>query len=293
MDGTEMPGVQRWLQTNDQDSRIDHYIKTYQKWHDAIPSDIWPIVEKMIDRFEYYGHKRTNAALATLNSRLTNDFQVDSHRALFTYINEKNGQLNSSNDYWWEFRTIANISRENCTDNLIRFASKFWEFVTCIVIIDDCCGTGESLETYIKESQLDFSGKTLYYLVIHAMNEARAKLDRVAKEQHMTIHLLSLNSSSKFFTADSTEEKELFVKRMVELEIVNRPLGFGDSEALIAFDNNTPNNTFPLFHKSTDKITPVFPRKEKRDTIWGSMQKQAKQRSVQNYSASVKEKSNG
>jgi len=288
-----IPGVERWLQTNDQDSRIEHYMATYQKWHDAIPEEIWPIAEQMINCFEYYGHRRINAALAILNSQLVDKFDVDSHTALFTYINEKNGKLNSSHDYWGEFRIIAQISKENCTDDLRKFASKYWELVTCIVIVDDCCGSGNSLKTYIEESGLDFTGKVLYYLVIHAMDESRDLLARVAAEQNMTIHLLSLNTSSKFFSTDMTEEKEHFIEKMNELKIINNPLGFNDSEALIAFANNTPNNTFPLFHKTTSKITAVFPRKEKQDNIWDSMKKGAKRRKAQNYSALAREKANG
>lgn len=292
MTNTDIPGVQRWLQTNDQDSRIDHYIATYQQWHDAIPSEIWPLVEQMINRFEYYGHRRINAALATLNDRLIKDFQVDAQTAIFTYINEKSGKLNSSHDYWGEYRTIAKISKDNCTDDLVKFANAYWEFITCIVIIDDCCGTGNSLKTYIENSKLDFSGKVLYYLVIHAMDDAASLLTHVAEQYNMTIHLLCLNSSSKFFTADIAGVKQLFVEKMKSLEINNTPLGYSDSEALLAFSNNTPNNTFPLFHKTTSKISAVFPRKEKQANVWDRM-KQAKQRKAQNYSALAKEKSNG
>ncbi|MBQ8617344.1 MAG: hypothetical protein IJ418_07485 [Clostridia bacterium] len=293
MNNNGLPELERWLKTNDMDSRLEYYAKTYEKWRMGIPDDIWPIVEQMIDQFEYYGHRRVNSGLCALNGQLKDAIGDNVKYALFTYINDIKGKINSSNEYWFEYRTINGISSKNCTDNISLFPKDVFECIENIIIVDDCCGTGNSLKTFIENCKVDFSGKTLYYLVIHAMEESYLLLNQVAEEYGMSIKLISLNSSPKFFDVPRKKEKELFVQRMKKLGLDKKPLGFDDSEALIAFSNNTPNNTFPLFHKETEKNCPVFPRKEKSDHPWRELKKQKENRKKQNYLAVIKEKNDG
>ena len=139
------------------DDRVTHYINTYQKWRDAIPMTIWTIVERMLEQFEYFGHQRVNDCLAALHCKAASEYSLDPDMALYTYIQENNGTLNSSNDFWFEYRTINKIGYKNCSDNITALSPDIWEYVQDIVIIDDFCGTGGTLKKFLESSSAEFT----------------------------------------------------------------------------------------------------------------------------------------
>ena len=277
--------IERWLETNGTDHRLEYCVAKSPEWLQAIPNEVLPVVEAMMLRFEYYGQKRVNTALKMLFEKLREDYKLDTQKALYTYIPDSRGRINSSNDYWFEFRSINNIPSQLCTDNISRFA--YWEYVKNVVIVDDFCGSGDTIKTYIMDSEVDFAGKTVYYVVVHEMEEAEEVIKQLETHYKLKIVMVSLNTSPKFFKEGQEDSKLLFRDGMRKLDIKKDQLGYSNTEALVAFHNNTPNNTFPVFWKDTEKNVALFPRKIKIESPWSPKNFQGKKdkRRKQNYLA--------
>lgn len=245
----------------------------------------------MLENFDYYSHQDANMMLQSLHTKLCDQCDGD---ALFTYIKKKNGMINSSIDYWTEYRMINRINKGYCTDDIAGLPADIWQAIDNIVIIDDCCGTGGSLAKFIKNSGKIFSGKTIYYLVLHALNASRPVLKQIEDTYKVTIKLLAINEREKACEIVSDEDaaatRELVIKASRELNInSDYYLGKDNSEGLMAFHNNTPNNTIGLFWFETDKNKPVLPRDYGETPSWRpgihKMKADKKARKNSNYMA--------
>ena len=255
----------------------------------------------MLEQFEYFGHQRVNDCLAALHCKAASEYSLDPDMALYTYIQENNGALNSSNDFWFEYRTINKIGYKNCSDNITALSPDIWEYVQDIVIIDDFCGTGGTLKKFLESSSAEFTrqgkvgftGKTLYYLVVYAMDESQKTMYELEKQYGLKICFIPLTLCKKFFTSELENEKKSFVAGERTLGITKDPLGFEDTEALVAFERNTPNNTIPIFRQKTEKLTPIFPRISKHELPWTKLAQQRKNRKKQNFQAKDMKHHNG
>lgn len=154
-----------------------------------------------------------------------------------------------------------------------------------IVFIDDMIGTGSQAINYIRK--LKDGGKIgsrkLYYYAIVGLEGGirRLKDSGLLKNVSATVELpkRAFDSGYIFTVEDSGTAKEMasiigeqLTKNMKDIG----PLGYDNSEALVFFRHNTPNNSLPIFWasgmckilnkvgESTEvKWNPLFPRKEK------------------------------
>jgi hypothetical protein len=69
--------------------------------------------------------------------------------------------------------------------------------------------------------------------------------------------------------------------------------GFEMSESLMAFYNNTPNNTLGIFRYDTEKYKSIFPRKNDKRPLWQRMKEEKEIRKKQNYNAVVRSSADG
>ena len=60
-------------------------------------------------------------------------------------------------------------------------------------------------------------------------------------------------------------------------------LGYKNTEALVAFYNNTPNNTLPIFWTDVEDNKALFPRNDDEKPSWKMMKRDKELRSESNY----------
>ena len=250
---------------SDIDERILYFDENYDAWISALPEEVVEIVLSMLEHFDYYSHQDANKLLRALHGKLMIHYNGKNPDALFTYIKKKDGKICSSIDYWSEYRIINKIDKNFCTDDIGTFPPSSWALVDSIVIIDDCCGTGGSLEKFMKFSGKDFTGKTVYYLVLHFLEQSKAMILHIENTYGVTIKVLAINSrmkASEIVSGANAQETRKAVKAASEVMKINPKyfLGQDDSEGLMAFYNNTPNNTIGLFWYQSEKNNPVLPR---------------------------------
>lgn len=197
----------------------------------------------------------------------------------------------SSSNLMYEFRTINGLSKNlfieqstinSLTDDLENF-----------IFIDDICGSGTQVKLYTKKVIENIkckypSAKIHYYTLV----ASEMGIDSVLRLNWFTSidTVMKLDDSYKCFSPESRFFKNnngiidiANLKRICEKHgfkliesillkggqagshAIHHQLGFNDSQLLIGFDHNTPDNTLPIFWYNEDIISwsAIFPRKHK------------------------------
>ena len=280
------------------DKRIESFEADFNRWFGGFSKDEQTVVEVLLDNFDYYSLQFVNEQLHYLYNKLKDDYHVRDIDAAFTHIKKSDGKDNSSNQYYVDFKRINNVNGGNCFDDIERIEPNEWPIIKKIVIIDDICGTGGTLDRYLELTNLDFSGKTIYYIVIHALQVGKDYLKCLEEKYNTEIVLISMNTRIKALdieTIRDTNAKEI-IEEFSKLNGLNKKywMGYNDSQGLVAFYNNTPNNTLGLFWDSTDFYKSIFPRVFSEAPSWSrptikSMNEGRKNRKKANYMSREKD----
>jgi len=150
--------------------------------------------------------------------------------------------------------------------------------VQAVVMVDDIIGTGstiiDSLKTINEQigdllRELDIQ---LFLVIICGFADTQKNIEKIAVELKLPLHVYcsdSLQESDRAFSETSTvfdnegdrnRANQLAMEWGEKLE-KKWPLGHGDSQALIVFFANCPNNTLPIIYKDGTDWTALFPRR--------------------------------
>lgn len=149
-----------------------------------------------------------------------------------------------------------------------------------IILVDDFIGSGDTITKFISRNIKAFnftrSNNIKVYLVcLYCNKDIFDKYD--GKEFTKIIASTILDSRYKIFNKASYFVKEnensnsikKWCQKIGKSLYSPGPLGYKDSQYLIAFENNTPNNTLPIIWAGNDsesmagvKWIPLFPRKK-------------------------------
>lgn len=128
-----------------------------------------------------------------------------------------------------------------------------------IVLIDDFSGTGNTIIEYLTKIECYLKDRITIIFCIHIMGKAEEKITNFAQERGLIIFL-------KFFkkTFNELDDKSDLRNKIKELETNISspfPLGYDESEALVTFYRNCPNNTFSSYWYHYEGYwTALFPR---------------------------------
>lgn len=235
-----------------------------------------------------------NDSLYKLGKKLDARPEFHQDGTVYTHLPSKKGIENSSIDCLYEYKRMHGIEKFKVAIDFKNYMDKRGKQIDNIVIVDDFCGSGRSLETFIKNYSEQLSGKTIYYLVTYTMDEATQRASAIAVEYGVTLRMLYINHGGRALDIEGSEEARQLVKDFSKSVGIAKDwrLGAYDTEALVAFYDNTPNNTIGLFHCDTENYFSLFPRKKEKDggtkrPSPSSMKEGKRQRNIQNYNASV------
>jgi hypothetical protein len=197
-------------------------------------------------------------------------------------VNKKLKELsNSSEHLFYPLNKLTEISRKNFIHSESLTATDSRD----IVFIDDLIGTGTQARNYIDKLKKEgkIGNQKLYYFAIVGLRDGIKELKNsgIFEKVLTTVEIQNKAFDTGYiFTAEeSGMAKEMafylgkqLTKDMTEVD----PLGYKNSEALVFFGHNNPNNSLPIFWasgkckllekvgESTEiKWTPLFPRKVK------------------------------
>ncbi len=280
------------------DSRTDYFMEHFDEWISQIPDDIYEIVLHLLDRFEYYSQKSLNSSLYELGQMLDSQEAFDDEAAVYTHIPSKKGIENSSIDCLYSYKGLHSIEKYKMAIDFETYMEKYGKSIDNIVIVDDFCGSGSSLETFIKNYGEQLRGKMIYYLVTYAMDEAIQRLHDIVAEYSVTLHILYIHHGTRALDdmgiSDNPEEARRLISAFSRSVGIpkSRCLGTYKTEALVAFCDNTPNNTIGIFHYNTEKYFSLFPRRKEghrktKRPVPSAMKEEKKKRNIQNYNAAA------
>ena len=288
--------LDRW---NISDERTQYFEANFDEWFSQLPEDIQEITLQLLELFEYFPQKKVNDYLYDLRSKLEAKAKLDPDETIYTPLPSIKGISNSSGDYLYTYRQLHNISKFKIVLDLKTYITsepEKYKKVTNIVIVDDYCGSGESLKTFVELHVDCLKGKHIYYVITYLMLESMPLIDNISKEYDVAIDVIYINTGTKAFNNVNFSGKEddfraLVKRRSKKLNIPHKyRLGKYESESLVSFYNDTPNNTIGLFWHDSDKYFSIFPREFenteglKRPTP-NNLKSQKATRNAQNYSS--------
>lgn len=167
----------------------------------------------------------------------------------------------------------------DCVVNIDALKSKcdaLGALVQAVVVIDDFIGTGETaakhLEKLFTEVGLRLRDRDIrvFYITVCGCEAGRQHVARklVGEAIQTEVYVCdALEESDKAFAANNpifndaqrSRAREIAFAKGAELE-PSWPLGFGNCEALVVFDDSCPNNTLPILWKKGKAWQPLFPR---------------------------------
>jgi len=231
---------------------------------------------ELLSYFDYYTNEKINKALHGLYDKLKEESDNKISGILYHYIEENNGRLNSSLQLLMTFKIQNRISKNNIITNFDRVEGK-WGNIKYIAIIEDIIGTGKTIiDKFLKKNLERFKEKTIFILCIAIMREAKIKIETFSISNNLNVKILSYKEYNKAFEEnyifhnDNAEKREIVKEN--EILIWGRQneyiLGFKETESLISFFHNTPNNTLSSFWKEKEKWQPLFIREQDDIADW-------------------------
>jgi hypothetical protein len=150
--------------------------------------------------------------------------------------------------------------------------------VRAVVVLEDFIATGGTAQDQIKQLNRMWTADEpwpadvpVYLLGICGFDKAVSRVQRAADALPvpMTVHVTDeLDDTDRVFhqesavfpeEADRDRAREIAYERGVALE-PKHPLGHEDTQALVCFEANCPNNTLPILYKSGPNWNALFPR---------------------------------
>jgi len=281
--------IDRWSNNGiELDDRLAAAQERFDQWLERIPECNRLTVMTLIQNLEYYSHKTVNAWLKRLHTELLDRAAISDENTIYVFIKSKYGKSNSSNDYWTEYKAINKLNTNTCIENMDVLDEEDWKYIQNIVFIDDFSGSGKSFIDELKRYPYRYKHKNVYFVAINIMISAVDKINEYCKENDINVVLLAAFNQEKAFERglfDNDEEAKAEICAMSKELLIpsNEALGFRKGQALVAFYNNTPNNTLGFIRYDTDQYKSLFPRKNESVPTWMKMKRDRLTRSKTNY----------
>jgi hypothetical protein len=287
--------LKRWNLSNSPDERLDNFREQFFSWLSQIPQKAHPAIIKLLDSFNYYTHEKTNGLLVSLHAILVERYHLADDDTIYTFVKSKRQKSNSSNDYWTEYKYLNGLNKEICIVDPDSLESIYWDEIHNIVFIDDCCGTGKTFCDYIEVRQDRYREKKVFFIALHMMLDAIEQIAEISEQLDISIEVINSVIQDKAFSPAvfEDEEKSAIAKKLIiqvstDLAIPQKEiLGFGNAESLMAFYNNTPNNTIGIIRYDTNNFFSIFPREKTVIPGWRANANRKKQRQIKNYNAAL------
>lgn len=285
--------LERWGVHEHLEERIQHFKSNFTSWLFSLPPEMRQAALSHFEQFVYYPQNVINENLGELYTLIKTHGYYDFDSSVFSYIQRPDGSSNSSSDLLYELKSINNIPRSIVIMDQNQFYDKQFKEVRTVIFIDDFCGSGRSFIKCALEKHIEaLRGKRIVYAVICCMEKGRARILSKAKELQISTEVIAIDIKDAYYPPSpdgkSCDEVRLIKECSKSLGIKRGyELGYNKTQALVAFSENTPNNTFGyIWSNSPDNVyKPIFSRQERKKPSWQLSNEQKRSRNVENYSS--------
>ena len=287
--------IEEWAK-EEFDERINKAIDNFDEWIQGFDDEEDEIVGELMDRFCYYSKSKVISILRDLNEQAISKYRISNQDSLVSVVRKADGKGNSSYEYWLKHKELSGLSWDLYYDSLVDIDDTYWPNINKIVFVDDCSGTGTQFTDFLERVEQEFidrkkkktlKGKEIILLTVHVIEDALNNIQNYAQKKGLKIYVEYYWCDKKAFS----NKKQQIIDRFIELSKrrkVKDIRGFKDAEALIAFYNNSPNDTLGIFWCNTKENMALFPRHKHPKAGWKHSNEQRKERLEQQYESKAR-----
>ncbi len=249
------------------DERLNIAIDRFGEWIKDFDSIEKNLLITLLQKFNYYSNERIVNIIKKLAEEASIKYGVSNDNSVVSIVRKKNGMINSSFEYCMIHRSVSGLSKAIYIDSVSEIADGAWGKIKNVVYVDDCCGTGRQFTNFLKGQRKSFADKQIILLVVEAVDNAIEYIKNETKKLGLNVEVIAFSRKEKALQSMLEEEITVFYE-MCKKQKIDFVKGFEDAEALMAFYNNTPNDTLGIFWYDSEKNLSIFPREEYEVPKW-------------------------
>lgn len=250
------------------DSKTEHFSNKLGRFLSQLGdnTEVGQILIELVKHYNYYSRVKVNEIFDKFYAMINDERRFNPLYTIYSVV-EDDTKLNSSNTLLEEFRLHCNISSDfgHRIDNL---SVENMDEIENLIFFDDIIGTGETVKKFFEKNKEKLSKVKNYIFCIEVMSEALDMLNNFFNTDGFDCEIIYHNVSMKAFDegivfTTNREKKELAL-RVFEESLWSKGsqniMGYNNSQAIISFFRNTPNNTISSFWCNRKHWNGLFPR---------------------------------
>lgn len=261
----------------------------FEEWLNQIPDSYKDTVLTLVKNTVLFSHKDVNEFFPVLHDRLMGHHGITEDNTVYAFLKSRAGYSNSSNDYWTEYKLINKMNKHTFIVDLNKITEEAWDIIENIVYIDDFSGSGSAFISEIKQHIEIFTGKRVFFVTVAIMDWAIKSISSFAAEHNIDFIPISIFRLEKAFEQSLFQDNRCAHQQIKAMSIgfnISKDyiMGYNDSQALVVFYNNTPNNTLGfIWWNNSDSYSPLFPRNKDKRPTWQRMRANKNRKANANY----------
>lgn len=282
--------VDKWAEKG-VDGRINEAIDKFDNWVKDFDKDEQNILAELLQRFSYYTKESVINIIKNLNDEAIEKFGISNTNSVVSVVRKEDGRLNSSYEYWMIHQNVSGLSKKIYYDSINSINDEDWMNIKNVVFVDDCSGTGQQFKNFLKRYSELLLKKHVILIAVEIVEDAKTYIENYSIQSGIVIDIIYHSKKKKAFRYTQESIKKIFCGMSKKRDIdANMILGFHNAEALMAFYNNSPNDTLGLFWFAFGKNNPIFPREMDEDPGWKQSNKKKKERRRKQYESKCERK---
>lgn len=278
--------IEKYEIKNSSDLPSVNFKDRYNKLMNSLSEDEQKIIVSLLMNFNFYTKENKKKQIQKM-CRIIEEKYYNTNDMFIGILPSQNHHMNSSHEIGIILKLIGNMSDDVFMDcDIEGIANKYhdgWNEVKTIVVVDDFSGSGNTFIDYVEKNLKYLTGKKIILLTLCIMEDAMQKICKKFEDENICINAIGIEVMKKAFIGKNNEKrlfKDLSKKRDIPKKYI---LGYNNTESLLGFHDNTPNNTLGIFWMDKGDNKPLFERKFNDKVNWKKMQKNKKMRKNSNF----------
>ncbi|MBE4909201.1 hypothetical protein IMZ08_14130 [Bacillus luteolus] len=260
--------IERW----GEDSKTKNFSLKLGRFVSQLGSNVTlgKVLLDLIKHYNYYSREHIDQILIAFYQFVVSELKLDESYTIYSRI-EDDSKIDSSNSFLEEFKILNDISNHFSYDieklDLIDF-----DQIKNVIFLDDIIGSGKTVERFFNMNKEKLLKVNCYIFCIELLIDGKEYLENYFKENgfeceifYHNIHLKAFSDKHIFGEHYKINEELLReFERGLWKRDSNNILGFENSQAIVSFFRNTPNNTLSSFWFKNNKWEGLFPRNDKK-----------------------------
>lgn len=272
--------VERWgvdKKTENFSGKLGRFVSQLQD-----NNELGEILIELVKHYNYYTRKQIEIILQDIYNQIQFDLKLNRKETIYSRI-EDDSKIDSSNNLLEEFKIINEIPN-SYSHAIEKLDINQFNDITNVIFIDDIIGSGKTIEKFLKKNKTKLTKVNIYIFCIEILEEGKKFLEDYINKEQLSCTIIPVNIHSRAFNNVNIfnqyrTEKEQKLRQFEEtLFGSNRKfvMGFENSQAIVSFYRDTPNNTLGSFWYSGANWTGLFPRNNDRPSFMNKRDKRSK-----------------